>query len=101
MSIFVLSSNMHSSNQAVNSAMNNLIHIPSFETVTYGRNSIKFHCAKLWNAMSPTGCIQIHTDRRKDVHLSKINSIHYFKKTLKRHFLYKYTSADEEEFIYY
>ena len=73
----------------------------SFDTVTYGRNSIKFHCAQLWNNMFPTGFIQIEADRSKDVHLTKINTIHYFKKVLKRHFLYKYSAADSEDFIYY
>ena len=101
MSLFILSSNVHSTNQALNSAINNLIHIPSFDTVTYGRNSIKFHCAQLWNSMFPTGFIQINSDSSKDVHLSKINSIHYFKKILKQHFLYKYSVATEEDFIFY
>ena len=101
MSLFILSSNVHSTNQALNSAINNLIHIPRFDTVTYGKNSIKFHCAKLWNDMFPSGFIQIHEDHRKDIHLTKINSVHYFKKILKKHFIYKYTSADEDDFIYF
>ena len=92
----------HSTNQVLNSALNNLIHIPRFDTMTYGRNSIKYHCAKLWNDMFPTGFIQIDDDRKKDshIHLSKINSIHYFKKVLKKHFLFKY-SSDDDDFIYY
>ena len=101
MSLFVLSSNIHSTNQLLNSAINNLIHIPSFDTVTYGRNSIKFRCAQLWNEMFPTGYIQVSDDRSKDVHLSKINSIHYFKKTLKKHFLYKYSAGEASDFIFY
>ena len=32
---------------------------------------------------------------------TKINSVHYFKKILKKHFIYKYTSADEDDFIYF
>ena len=101
MSLFILSSNVHSTNQALNSAINNLIHIPRFDTVTYGRNSIKFQCAQLWNNMFPTGSIQINADRQNDVHLTKINSIDYFKKLLKKHFLYKYASGDNDDFIYY
>ena len=100
MSMFILSQDVHITNQVLNSALNKLIHIPAFDTVTYGRNSIRYHCAKLWNDMFPTGFIQVDADRKKDVHLSKINSIHYFKKILKKHFLYKY-SADDEDFIYY
>ena len=94
MSLFVLSSNVHTTNQVLNSALNNLIHIPGFHTVTYGKNSIKYHCAKLWNDMFPTGLIKVDNDHQKDayIHLSKINSIHYFKKVLKKHFLYTYKS---------
>ena len=98
MSLFLLSSNVHSTSQALNSAINNLIHIPSYDTVTYGKNSIKYHCAKLWNDMFPTGFIQVDEHHKKDslIHLSKINSIHYFKKVLKKHFLFKYSVADNE-----
>ena len=94
MSLFVLSSNVHTTNQVLNSALNNLIHIPGFHTVTYGKNSIKYHCAKLWNDMFPTGLIKVDNDHHNDayIHLSKINSIHYFKKVLKKHFLYTYKS---------
>ena len=101
MSLFVLSSNIHSTNQVLNSAINNLIHIPSFDTISYGRNSIKYHCARLWNETFPTGFIQVNADRTKDIHLSKINSIHYFKKTLKKRFLYKYSSGEASDFIFY
>ena len=46
MSSFILSSSIHFTNQALNSAINNLIHIPSFDTVTYGNDSIKsFLCS--------------------------------------------------------
>jgi hypothetical protein len=100
MSLFILSSNVHLTNQVLNSALNNLIHIPSFDTITYGKNSIKYHCAKLWNDMFPTGYIQVNANHKNDIHLTKINSIHYFKKILKKHFLYKY-SADDGDFIYY
>ena len=81
-------------------AINNLIHVPSFETVTYGKNSIKYHCAKLWNDMFPSGFIQIDDNSNNDIHLSKINNIHYFKKVMKKHFMYKY-SSEEDDFIYY
>ena len=101
LSLFIPSSNVHSTNQALNSAINNLIHIPSFDTVTYGKNSIKFSCAQLWNNMFPSGFIQINADHRNDVHLTKINSIHYFKKLLKKHFLYKYSIDDEDDYIYF
>ena len=43
MDLFRLSSNIHTTNQILNSALNNLIYIPGFDTITYGRNSIKYH----------------------------------------------------------
>ena len=53
--------------------------------------------------MFPTGYIQVDDKHKNDsfIHLSKINSIHYFKKIVKRHFLYKYSAADDDDFIYY
>ena len=51
--------------------------------------------------MFPNGFIQIDADHHKDVHLTKINTVHYFKKILKKHFLYKYISDDEDDFIYF
>ena len=101
MSLFILSNNAHTTNQLLNSAINNLIHIPSFQTVTYGQHSIKYHCAKLWNDTFPHGKLQVDADRTKDIHLSKINTIHYFKKVLKKHFIYKYVSNDGNDYIYY
>ena len=100
MSLFILSKDVHITNQVLNSALNNLIHIPAFNTVTYGKNSIKYHCAKLWNDMFPTGYIQVDGNRKNDIHLSKINSIHYFKKIIKKHFLFKYLVGDGD-FLYY
>ena len=100
MSLFILSKDVHITNQVLNSALNNLIHIPAFNTVTYGKNSIKYHCAKLWNDMFPTGYIQVDGNHKNDIHLSKINSIHYFKKIIKKHFLFKYLVGDGD-FIYY
>ena len=84
MTLFVLSSNVHSTNLTLNRALNNLIYIPGFTTVTYGKNSIKYHWAKLWNDMFPTGLTQ--TEKDTQIHLSKINSIHYFKKNLEKTF---------------
>ena len=100
MSLFRLSRNVHTTNLTLNSTINNLIHVPSFETVTYGQNSIKYHCAKLWNDMFPSGFIQIDDNSNNDIHLSKINNIHYFKKVMKKHFMHKYSSEDDD-FIYY
>ena len=91
MDLFRLSTNVHTTNQTLNSALNNLIHIPKIKTVTYGNNSIRYHCAKLWNQMFRTGSFHINSNPENDVKLCKVNSIHYFKKKLKQHFLYEYS----------
>ena len=91
MGLFRLSTNVHTTNQTLNSALNNLIHIPKIKTVTYGNNSIRYHCAKLWNQMFRTGSFRIDSNPENDEKLCKVNSIHYFKKKLKQHFLYEYS----------
>ena len=91
MHLFRLSTNVHATNQILNSALNNLIHIPKIKTVTYGNNSIRYHCAKMWNEMFPTGTFNIDSNPNNDIKLCKVNSVHYFKKKLKQHFLYNYS----------
>ena len=91
MDLFRLSTNVHTTNQILNSTLNNLIHIPKIKTVSYGNHSIRYHCARLWNQMFRNGTFHIDSNPDNDVHLSKVNSIHYFKKKLKQHFLYEYS----------
>ena len=91
MDLFQLSTNVHTTNQTLNSALNNLIHIPKIKTVTYGNNSIRYHCANLWNQMFRNGTFRIDSNSANDVHLCKVNSVDYFKKKLKQHFLYEYS----------
>ena len=67
MDLFRLSTNVHTTNQTLNSALNNLIHIPKIKTVTYGNNSIRYHCAKLWNQMFRTGSFRIDSNPENDV----------------------------------
>ena len=59
MDLFRLSSNVHSTNQTLNSALNNLIHIPKIKTVSYGNHSIRYHCAKIWNQMFRNGSFRV------------------------------------------
>lgn len=91
MDLFRLSSNIHSTNQTLNSALNNLIHIPKIKTVSYGNHSIRYHCAKIWNQMFRNGSFRIDSNQINDVKLCQVNSVHYFKKKLKQHFLYEYS----------
>ena len=93
MDIFRLTTNVHTTNQILNSALNNLIHIPKIRTVTYGNNSIRYHCAKLWNDMFRSGCFSIDSNPENDIKLCKVNSVQYFKRKLKQHFLYCYSQS--------
>ena len=83
MDLFRLSTNVHTTNQTLNSALNNLIHIPKINTVSYGNHSIRFYCAKLWNQKFRTGSFRIDANPVNDVKLCNVNSIHYFKKKVK------------------
>ena len=89
--IFQLSKDIHTTSQTLNSAYNNLLFIPSFKSMTYGKKSIRYSCPKLWNETFKTGTIQIGADRKKDIKLSSIETANNFKNTLKKHFLYKYS----------
>ena len=91
MSLFRLSSNVHSTNRTLNSAISNLIHIPRIKTKTYGNNSIRYHCAKLWNEMFRTGSFSVDSNSKNDIKICRVNTVHYLKKKLKQHFLYKYS----------
>ena len=64
MTLFQPSTEVHTTNMQLNSAIKSLIHIPSINTSSYGINSIKYHCAKLWNEFFKTG-IAINSDRKK------------------------------------
>ena len=90
MSLFKLNSDVHTTNLTLNSVHNNLLHIPTINTQTYGIKSIKYHCAKLWNDTFKTGNIQVDSNPHREVSLSSINSINHFKSIIKKHFLTNY-----------
>ena len=91
MGLFKLSTTVHTTNQILNSALNNLIHIPKIKTVSYGNHSIRYHCAQLWNQKFRTGSFNIDSNPANDIKLCEVNSVHYFKKKLKQHFLHGYS----------
>ena len=99
MSLFRLSSDVHTTSQVLNSTINNLIFIPSFNTVTYGKDSIRYQCAHLWNEIFKKGSIQVEANKNKNVDVVKLSSAKTFKDTLKKHYLFSYTV--EPEFIFY
>ena len=84
--LFQLSKDVHTADHTLNSIYYNLLHIPSFNTVTYGKKSLKYHCAKLWNNTFKHGNIKISSDKK--VKLTEIETKNYFKKVLKMHFMY-------------
>ena len=67
MGLFKLVSEVHSTNQLLRSAANTLIYIPAIKTKSYGHQSIRFHCAKLWNDIFKTGSIRVDADRKNDI----------------------------------
>ena len=93
MSLFQSSANVHTTNMQLNSAIKYLIHIPGVNTSTYGINSIKFTCARLWNEFFTRG-ISISSDKNENVPFSKMKIVNHFKKVLKKHFFYVYSLED-------
>ena len=91
MSLLVLSSDVHSTNLILKSASNRLLYIPPIKTKTYGYQSIRYSCAKLWNLIFKTGSIQINGNCQDNLQLSMIKSPHHFKNVIKKHYLYEYS----------
>ena len=84
MSLFRLSSNVHTVPRELNSSVNRLLYIPKVKTTTYGLDSIRYHCATLWNKMFKTAAINIDGDKKNNVQLTKIRSKKHFDKTMKK-----------------
>ena len=91
MRLFTLSSNVHTVPRELNSTVNRHLYIPKVNTTKYGLDSIRYHCATLWNKMFKTGAVNIDGDEKNNVHLTKIKTKKHFNKTMKKHFLYSYT----------
>ena len=70
-----------------------LFHVPSVDTSTYGIRSIKFHCPELWNNTWKNG-IAIDKCQLNNISFDQIHNIHQFKRALKKHFLYNYSTID-------
>ena len=65
MSLFQLSSDVHTTHRELNSTVNNLLYIPKAKTTTYGLQSIRYQCPKLWNEVFKKGFIQVDNDKKK------------------------------------
>ena len=97
MSLFKLSSDVHSTDRELNSTVNRLLHIPKAKTTSYGLKSIRYQCPKLWNEVFKKGFIQIDDDKENNVKLCDIKSRKGFNNVLKKYFLY----SIELEVIFY
>ena len=91
MSLLSFSSDIHSVPRELNSSVNKLIYVPRVKTTTYGIDSIRYHCATLWNKYFKNGEIKIDDDKKNNKKLSKIKSKKSFNWILKKHFLHSYT----------
>ena len=90
MSLFKLSSEVRIDCQDnLNSIINKLLYIPKFNSVTYGKQSLRYHVPKLWNETFKTGSIGVGTN--KSIPISNIKTIYSFKNALKRHYLHNYS----------
>ena len=93
MHIFQLSSEVRiNAFNSLNSIDKKLLYIPKFNTVTYGKRSLRYLCPKLWNDTFKTGVISVSDVQNKNISMSKIKTIHNFKNALKRYYLFHYTS---------
>ena len=99
MSLFQLSSDVHTQTRELNSTVNRHLYIPKVKSTTYGLDSIRYHCAKLWNTKFKSGTIQVDDEKVNNVNVHKIKTRNGFKNVLKKHFLHSYTI--EPEFVYY
>ena len=91
MNLFQFTTDVQTTNLVLNSADNNLLYLPPFKTMNYGKKSIKYQCPKIWNHTFKNESLQINSDRTKDVKLDSIETNEHFKKTLKKHYLYTYS----------
>ena len=99
MSLFTLSSDVHTTHLELNSTVNSLLHIPKANTTTYGLKSLRYQCPKLWNKVFKKGFIQVDDDKNNNIKLSDIKTKKGFNNVLKKHFLHSYTI--ELEVIFY
>ena len=92
MLIFKLSSEIRTNTfDSLNSIDKKLLYIPKFNTVTYGKKSLRYVGPTLWNKTFKTGIVQVDIKKEKNISVSKIKTVHNFKNALKRHFLFKYS----------
>ena len=95
MTLFQISSDIHKTHRELNSTVNNLLYIPKAKTTTYGLQSIRYQCPKLWNNVFKKGFIQVDNDKTNNIKLSDIKTKKGFSSVLKKYFLHSYTIKPE------
>ena len=91
MTLFQLSSDVHTTHRELNSSGNNRLYIPKAKTSTYGLQSLRYQCPKLWNEVFKKGFIQVDNDKKSIIKISDIRSKKGFNNVLKKYFLHSYT----------
>ena len=86
MLLFKLSSEVRTDTLgSLNSIDKKLLYIPKFNTVTYGKESLRYVCPFLWNEIFKTGIIEVNNDKKKNIPVTKIKTVHNSK------MLYRYS----------
>ena len=98
-SLFKRSCDAQTTSLSLNSTHNDLLHVPKVKTTTYGLDSLKFQCPKLWNNIFKSGKIQVGNEDNPYIKLSDIKSRKGFNFALKKYFLHSYTVVSDV--IYY
>ena len=86
MSLFNFCSEAHSVPREFNSTVNKLNYIPRVKTTIYGIDSIRYHCATLWNKFFKEGEINVDDDKKNNVKLLRIQNRKSFNLISKKHF---------------
>ena len=100
MTLFQSSAAAHTTKLQLNSNIKSLLFVPRIRTQSYGNQSLKYRCPQLWNEFFATG-IAIDNVSANNVTFDKLKSGKHFQEVLKRHFLYKYSIEDDDDFIFY
>ena len=85
--LFNYCSTIHTTNLELNSSRKNCIFIPTIQTAHSGNNSLKYHCAVLWNDfMTKKKYLKKNSNSQNFVNIDSIHHVHTFKKIIRNHF---------------
>ena len=91
MHLFQLSSEVRiNAFDSLNSIDKKLLYIPKFNTVTYGKQSLRYLCPKLWNETFKTGVILV-SDIQKKIFLCQKSKPFTISKMLSKDIIFIHT----------